>query len=226
MEWAPEAEPQSRKEASRAPRCPEVVRAARNRGITSIVHFTTIPGLVGILASSAIMARNQLPEDARLKYVYVANAADRRRDQIWHDYVNLSVTAINLHMFRFSERSHPGNQWVILEFGPEILGDPGVVFCTTNNIYSAAHRCRCLRGFEQLFASSVPRWNGNRVARNDRLPYQTTDPRAEVLYPFELSLDHLHTVAVGDGETRDAVVAARSHFPHQPKIELDPEAFR
>ena len=35
MEWAPEAEPQSSKEASRAPRCPEVVRAAKNRGITN-----------------------------------------------------------------------------------------------------------------------------------------------------------------------------------------------
>ena len=105
-----------------------MVRAAKNRGITRIVHFTRIPGLVGILDSSAIKARNQLPEDARLKYVYEANAADRRLDQRWHDYVNLSVTDINPWMFRFSMREHEGATWVILEFGPELLGDPGAVF--------------------------------------------------------------------------------------------------
>ena len=226
MKWAPEAEPQLRQEVDRGPKCPDVVKAAKERGITSIVHFTRIPGLVGILGSSAIKARNQLPEDARLKYVYEANAADRHRDQIWHDYVNLSVTAINLHMFDFSKRQHPDEPWVILEFGPEILGDPGVVFCTTNNIYSGAHRCRGLQGFEQLFAPDVPRWHANRTVRRNRQPYETTDPQAEVLYPFELSLEHLHTVTVPDDDVEDAVEATRSHFHHEPMIITDPEAFR
>ena len=226
VEWAPEAEPQSRPEARNARRCPEVVSAAKQRGITSIVHFTRIPGFVGILDSSAIKARNQLPEEERLKYVYEANAADRHRDQMWHDYVNLSVTAINPRMFDFSKRQHPGEAWVILEFGPEILGDPGVVFCTTNNIYSGAHRCRGLRGFEQLFASNVPRWHRNRVARGNRQPHLTTDPQAEVLYPFELGLGSLHTITVGDDDTYEAVDAALANFPPEPKIKLDPEAFR
>lgn len=226
MKWAPEAEPQSRQEVDRGPKCPDVVKAAEERGMTSIVHFTRIPGLVGILGSSAIKPRNQLPEDAQLRYVYEANAADRRRDQIWHDYVNLSVTAINLHMFDFSKRQHPDEPWVILEFGPEILGDPGVVFCTTNNIYSGAHRCRGPQGFEQLFAPDVPRWHANRTVRRNRQPYETTDPQAEVLYPFELSLEHLHTVTVPDDDVEDAVEATRSHFDHEPMIITDPEAFR
>ena len=208
MEWAPEAEPQSSKEASRAPRCPEVVRAAKNRGITNIVHFTPILGLVGILASSAIKARNQLPEDARLKYVYEANAADRRLDQRWHDYVNLSVTDINPWMFRFSMREHEGVTWVILKFGPEIFGDPGVVFCTTNNIYPAARRGRGPKGFEQMFAPIVRGRYGESNTRDDHRPNQTTDPQAEVLYPFELPLDHLHTLTVSDGDTYDTVEAA------------------
>ena len=226
MKWAPEAEPQSRGEARRAPRHPEVVRAAEERGITSIVHFTRIPGLVGILDSSAIKARNLLPEDARLRYVYEANAAYRRRDQIWHDYVNLSVTHINLHMFGSSQSWHPDDVWVILEFGSAILGDPGVVFCTTNNIYSGAHRCRGLQGFEQLFASDVPRWHENRTVRRSHQPYATTDPQAEVLYPFELSLEHLHTVTVPDDHVEDTVEAALCHFPYAPKINPNPEAFR
>ena len=213
MEWAPEAEPQSRKEARRAPRCPEIIPAAKKRSITSIVHFTRHRGLVGILASSAVKNRRDLPEDSRVKHVYEANAADRRLDQLWHNYINLSATNINMHMFGFSRREHPEDDWVILEFGPQILGDPGVVFCTTNNIYPAAHRCRGLRGFEQMFADEVPGRYGRITTRSGRSRREATDPQAEVLYPFELSLEHLHTITVVDNDTYEAVDAALSHFP-------------
>ena len=226
MKWEPEAEPQSRKKVRQAPMCPEVVKAAEKRGIASIVHFTRIPGLVGILDSSAIKARKQLPKDSRLKHVYEPNAVDRSLDKRWHRYVNLSVTNINPHMFWSSQRWHPGDAWVILGFGPQILGDPGVVFCTTNNIYPAAHRCRGLRGFEQMFAAEVPGRYRSLSTRRGRVPRETTDPQAEVLYPFELSLKHLHTVAVPDDDIYDAVEAALALFPHVPKIELDPEAFQ
>ena len=226
MDWAPEAEPQSRDEVRRAPRCSEVVAAATEHGITSIVHFTTVKGLIGILASGAAKSRQDLPEDESVKHVFEPNAAERHLDQLWHDYVNLSVTAINLRMFRFSAREHPGAKWAILEFGPEILGDGGVVFCTTNNSYPSARRGRGLRGFEQLFAPTVSGWYGQSAPRGDRPPYQTTDPQAEVLYPFELSLKHLHTVTVADDDTYEAVEAALSHFPYAPKIKKDPEAFR
>ena len=227
MTWAPETVPQTAEEARNAPRYPEVVEAARERGITSIVHFTRIGGLVGILAGSAVMARRDLMRDTRLKYVAEENAPDRSRDVLWHDYVNMSVTAINRSMFQFSERQHPDDQWVILSFGPEILGEPGVVFCTTNNAYEVAHRSAGLRGFEQLFAERVP-WGhyGDVHFRHGYESNRTTDPQAEVLYPFELPLDHLHTITVRDEETREAVVAAKSSFPHHSDISEKPEAFR
>ena len=63
MTWAPEAKPQTAKEVRNASPCLEVVEAARQRGITSIVHFTRIPGLVGILASSSVKARSDLMRD-------------------------------------------------------------------------------------------------------------------------------------------------------------------
>ena len=226
VEWTSKAEPQSRDEVRRAPRCPEVVTAATERDVTSIVHFTTVKGLIGILASDAVKSRQHLPEDESVKYVFEPNAVDRHLDQLWHDYINLSVTAINLRMFRFSAREHPHAKWVILEFGPEILGDRGVVFCTTNNIYPAASRGRGLQGFEPLFAPKVASWYGQPVTRSDRSPFQTTDPQAEVLYPYELSLKHLHTVTVADDDACEAVEAALSHFPYAPKIKKDTEAFR
>ena len=224
--WAPEAEPQSRQEVDRVPECPEVVEAAKGRGITSIVHFTTFEGLKGILASGAVKCRKDLPGDELVKHVYEPNAVDRSLDKRWHRYVNLSVTRINPRMFRSSQHWHPGEEWVILEFGPRILGKRGVVFCTTNNIYPSAHRGRGLRGFEQMFAAEVPGRYGSLSTRSDRLPRDTTNPQAEVLYPFKLSLKHLHTVAVPDNHVRKAVKAARSHFRHKPKIKRDPEAFR
>ena len=227
MTWAPEATPQTAREVCSAPRCPEVVEAAVARGITSIVHFTRIRGLVGILAGSAVKARKYLPEDDRLKYVYEPNAADRSRDARWLGYVNLSVSSINVHMFQFSESSHPGDQWVILEFGPEILGDPGVVFCTTNNAYEVARRCTGLRGFDQMFDEKVP-WghHGDAHFRYGCKPNRPTDPQAEVLYPFELTLDHLHTITVREEKTCEAAEGALSHFLPGFGATITPKAFR
>ena len=178
------------------------------------------------MASSAIKARNHLPEDARLKYVYEANAADRRLDQRWHDYVNLSVTNINPWMFRFSMREHEGVTWVILEFGPKIFGDPGVVFCTTNNIYPAAHRGRGLQGFEQMFAPMVPGRYQHMTRATAARPIRRRIHRLRCSTPSN-SLSTTSTRSPFETARRhDAVFSALNPFPHQPKIELDPEAFR
>ncbi len=225
--WASEAAPKSLVDAGNEPWCPGVVDAAIARGITKVVHFTRTRGLVGILHDSAVKARSDLPFEEHLKHVYQANAADRSRDLIWHGYVNMSVSSINSDMFAFSRRQHPDDEWVILEFGPEILGDPGVVFCTTNNAYEVAHRASGLEGFDQLFAPLVP-WGhyGSRRNRASRSTYQTTDPQAEVLYPYRLPLEHLQTIVVGDEDTLETVQASLSHFPHAANIKIEPEAFK
>ena len=228
MNWAPQATPQTREEARRAKPYPEVVTAAAKRGITSVVHFTRTRGLKGILYASVVRARRDLPQDDRVKHVYEENAPDRSRDLLWHGYINLSVTEINMRMFNYSKQLHPDDEWVILEFGPEILADSGVVFCTTNNAYEVAYRCAGPRGFEQMFAPRVP-WGhyGDVCNRSGRAPDQTTDPQAEVLYPFELSLDHLHTITVRDEDTYETANGSLYHFPsHNPKVVITPEAFR
>ena len=228
MTWLPEVSPQTPEEVQDEPSNPDIVEAARNRGINSILHFTRTTGLKGIVHSHAVRARRDLPENDRLKWVYSENAADRSRDLPWHGYINLSVTVINSRMFNFSKREHPDDEWVILHFGPEILGDPGVVFCTTNNVYEAVvHRARGIRGFEQMFAEGVP-WGyyGSIASRRSRAENETTCRQAEVLYPFELQLDHLHTVTVGDHETYETVEAILGHVEYRPDIVLNPEAFR
>ena len=228
MTWASEAKPQTTAEVRNAPLCPEVIEAAEQRGITGVVHFTRIRGLVGIMDSRAVKARLLLPEDERLKHVYEENAPDRSRDVRWHGYVNLSVTEINLHMFERSRGWHPDDRWVILDFAPGILGDRGVVFCTTNNAYGEViHRSAGLRGFEQMFAAKVPwGYHGSVCTRGATRRNQTTDRQAEVLYPFELSLDHLRRIIAGDEATRESVVDVKATFAHCPDVEIVPEAFQ
>ena len=225
--WAPQAVPQTREDAQSVPRYPEIVANARKRGITLITHFTRAGGLKGILHTEVVKARRDLPEDARVKHVYEENASDRSRDLLWHGYINLSVTDINVRMFEFSMREHPCDKWVILGFGPEILGDSGIVFSTTNNAYEVAYRCAGPRGFEQMFAPRVP-WGhfGSTKNRYGRAPNQTTDPQAEVLYPFELTLDHLHTITVDNEDNYETVQAILHHFPHDPEVVINPEVFR
>ena len=228
MSWAPEAEPQTEAEAYDAPCCPEIVDAALKRGITSIVHFTRArPGLVGILATSDVKARLDLPEDNQLQHIFEENAVDRSRDRPWHGYVNLSVTDINEWMFASSKRWHHDAEWVILDFSPIILGHPGVVFCTTNNAYPHAHRHAGLRGFNQMFHSAIPGYEGRMSTRSGREPNQTTDHQAEVLYPSSLSLNHLQSIIVKDEETRETAAAALTTFYRDDfKVTVNPEAFK
>lgn len=82
-----------------------------------------------------------------------------------------------------------------------------------------------------MFASVVPwGYQGSVSTRTAQQRNQTTDPQAEILYPFALSLDHLHTITVSDDATYDTVASTlfnlRSELPHDPRIIPRPEAFR
>ena len=100
-----EARPKSADERSRQPPLPEIEQAARKRGITDVVHFTTLRGAVGVLASGVLKSRARLPSDQYLEHVYRPNAAFRK-DHAWLDYVNLSIQRINDWMFDTSTRWH------------------------------------------------------------------------------------------------------------------------
>jgi hypothetical protein len=227
MGWAIEAIPKSAEDLGCTTSCPEVVHAASERAISSIVHFTRTTGLKGILHSSALKARRYLPEDYRVRHVYRPNAPDRMRDWCWHGYANLSVTDINRDLFGRSRRWDSEADWVIIRFDPVILGDPGVVFCTTNNAYPNVHRGEGLPGFNQMFAPEV-QWGhyGSVSTRRNRSPSQTTNPQAEILYPLELSLEHIQAVVVEDESVLETAQGILTHFSaHQPTVVLDPEAF-
>ena len=150
-----------------------------------------------MLAKSAVKSRKRLPEEHYLEHVYQPNA-NIRKDIAWLDYVNLSIARINDWMFGSSVRwhAHEDNPWVVLVLDVELLGDPGVVFATTNNIYPACRREEGLGGFEALFASNVEGWYGSVHDREGKQLDWPTDRQAEVLYPGEVSCDYLRRIDV------------------------------
>lgn len=192
-----DALPRTPAEIAHLPQCPEVLVAAEQRGITQVVHFTRLAGVVGTLAGYTLKSRARLPEDEYLEYVYQPNAL-YRRDPEWLDYVNLSIERINDWFLLASRRWHRAEdaQWVILVFSPQILTHPGVVFTTTNNAYPECLRAERLAGFTQMFGELVTGYNGRQYTRmNTRLAWPT-DRQAEILYPGELSCEFLQRIDV------------------------------
>ena len=212
------------------PSRPEVVDEARERGIADVVHFTTVRGAVGVLASCALKSRERLPKDKYLEHVYSPNC-NYRKDEAWLDYVNLSITRINDSMFTHSERWHAqeGVSWVVLAFDSQILSHPGVVFTTTNNIYTGCRRAEGLEGLRALFSERIVRWNGEVLPRSsnhkDNWP---TDRQAEVLYPGQVPCKYLRRIDVQEEKQLDTIEGAFGALDSlnvNVSVEYTPEVF-
>lgn len=221
-------EPKPENGIAKPPAHPEIFAAAKEGGITDVVHFTTNKGALGILAAKAVKSRKRLPADKYLEHVYMPNAAFRK-DTEWLDHVNLSIQRINDWMFDAAEKWHRNKyvSWVTLSFSPEILSHPGVVFTTTNNIYTGCRRAEGLEGFSRMFASRIVRWNGNVVQRRSGTPPDfPTDRQAEVLYPGELSIEYLQRIDVQTEKTLYDIHGMLCGLIMDVPVRYAPEVFR
>ena len=220
------AHPRAPEEIERLQACPSILMAAERRGISRVVHFTTIRGAVGILAAKAVKTRVRVRQDEYLEHVYRPNA-QFRKDPNWLDYVNLSIERINDWMFQTTVRWHvaENNPWVVLSFSTRILAHPGVVFTTTNNIYPACKRSEGLAGFCRIFAGTIEGRYGQQHDRTNRPAAWPTDRQAEVLYPGELSLSHLLRIDVQQEQSLDTLNGALPEFNMEVPICHAPEIF-
>ena len=221
------ARPRTAEEIRALPSWPTILEAAEQRGITEVVHFTTVRGAVGVLAAKALKSRERLGEDQYLERVYQPNAAFRK-DEAWLDYVNLSIERINEWMFQTSTRWHAAqnNSWVVLSFVPRILSHPGVVFATTNNIYPSCERAEGLDGFGRMFAETVRGYYGeirNRKGKSDSWP---TDRQAEVLYPGEVCCGYLQRIDVQLEDALETIHGAMGALDATIPIRHAPEVFQ
>jgi len=200
----------------------------RQRGITRLLHFSTNRGLVGTLASRALKSRALLNVDNYLERIFTPNALVRR-DFPWTRHVSLSISRINASFFAASARWHAHDEvwWCVLEFAPVLLTHEGVVFVTTNNIYTGADRNTGAAGLEALFAERILQYRNLISVRGPDVPDElTTDAQAEVLYPVEVCTHHLRRVYV-QNEHQAAVAEAQMAAVDHPSIpvEVQPEVF-
>jgi hypothetical protein len=198
------------------------------KGITEVLHYTTHLGLVGILDGAVVKSRSRLGCDQRLEHILRLNTR-RVMDPGWEDYVNLSVTRINVRLFGISSiHWHPDVWWAILVFDPEILEHPDVTFTTTNNIYPSVLRNRGELGLEAMFAPVVRGRYGVVHQRTPMTPDNfTTDAQAEVLYPGEIATTFLRRVYVTRDDRQDEVYGQMRGLGHREvEVVVDPARFQ
>ena len=224
---APRAYPRKPEEIARLADHPDILDTATMRGVQNVVHFTTMKGALGVLAAKAVKSRCRLPADNYLEHVYRPNS-DIRKDELWLDYVNLSIERINDWMFKASNRWYADNDnpWVVLSFDPTILTHPGVVFTTTNNIYPSCRRAEGVEGFSQMFAPTVHGRYDQLHDRTDKLPSWPTDRQAEVLYPGQLACDYLKRIDVQTEETIDEIHGMLGGLGMNVSVRYAPEVFK
>ena len=197
------------------------------RGITELVHFTTHPGLTGVLHQRQVKARSLLKEDETLEFILKLNTA-KIYDANWKGYVNLSISRINKALFGYSENWHPDEDWRILAFDPAIMCHEQVHFVTTNNAYwQHLHRGVGAQSLAALFADEVAGIYGKPIRRTNRMPDSwTTDVQAEVLYPGSLSTKFLKTIYVRTEDDADSVAGTLAALQHPDvPIRIAPELF-
>lgn len=200
----------------------------RERGIESVLHFTTNRGLVGVFAVKKLLSRSLLDKEQMLEYVLHVNAkrrpeaaSDFDKEENWLNYVNLSISEINSRFLAVSRRWHNNVSvwWCILEFDAEILTHDGVFFTTTNNSYEYCIRRTGEEGLSNLFKERIRRksnWYALRGCRPLNLP---TCEQAEVLYPKYIELYQLRRVYVEEAEHHDIVGGWLMDYDF-PKVEV------
>lgn len=202
-----------------------------SRGIESIVHFTTNRGSLGVFASRALKSRQRLNADEQLKHIFQPNAIKRNKDVAWLDYVNLSISRINTAFFSTCQGSWHRERdffWCILDFRPEIMTHANVWFTTTNNIYTEVDRALGLPGLQKAFQPVTHRYQSYFARRPDDYPLNLpTCNQAEVLYPGELSTEHLQRIYVRCENDTDELAGQMAATGH-PSVEVAvrPELFQ
>ena len=187
----------------------DVATLVSELGITEVLHFTRDSGLLGIAAKGAVLARKHLDGDKYLKHIYRPNAK-LRRDIMQLEYVNLSIERVNASFLDISMnkwyRDEEDLFWCVLAFKPEVLAHPGVMFVTTNNMYTGAVRALGAAGLRALYEPTIAQWTGKIVRRTGEMKGAwPTCRQAEALYPDALPLTYLTKIYVRDEVDGDRV---------------------
>ena len=201
-----------------------VAEAVAGRGVTELLHYTTQKGVLGTIASGAILSRAQLDGEEYL--AHIREAVWPRKDPAWIDHISLSMTSINYELFLQSRSHYPELWWAVFSVSSAILEGSDAVFTTTNNIFPSVRRGRGLAGFEAMFAEEVVGKYGAIHTRAGLADNQPSDRAAEVLYPVRIAMDAIQGVYVIEPDHRNMILAwCDAHDRPELSVEVRPDVF-
>lgn len=148
----------------------EIRDTAIARGVF-LFHFTQIENISGIvqhgLLSRRILAGPQ----------YHAYGSDEYRLDGDDDAVSVSISRVNMAMFRSKRNKQRRSRWVLLVLDPEILWTHSCRFCWTN---AGRREIKSKRGFRGGPWAFSKMFDGDAQERSGLEPWHPTDPEAEV----------------------------------------------
>lgn len=173
-----------------------IMKAAKQRGITRLCHFTPSRNLVHIASGkTGILATRHLKEDERNVYT----ATDLQRLDRHDTHICCSVEYPNAWYFDKARSSETiFKDWVILVIRSSYLWEDGTLFCPRNA--ASSYGTGVAGGevaFNALFASSVKGAHNEVYLRSaERLACCPTDEQAEVLILDRVPLTDVVAIVV------------------------------
>ncbi len=186
---------------------------AKARKIGSLVHFTQVENLTGILAHGL------LPRTEYVAYGVVPKLTDELRLDSCLAASSLSISFPNYKMFFYCQKNIPGSRWAVIVYKPSILWEKRCAFCTENAAKGSVSAIpipdrMTPRAFEAMFAEAEGKPKRKKLGLEAGTP---TNPQAEVLVFDRIEPSYVIGVAFKEQALVDEY---RKHCPNVPMKRL------
>lgn len=189
----------------------EIKKFVESRGIKSLIHFTKVENVPGILAYGLLgrqtIASKGLKAEFNDQYRY-DNAADS---------VCASISFPNYKMFYSLQRNNPDKDWAVLRLDPKILWEIPCAYCFTNAASSEVTRFPIeertrFEALALMFEDISPNIKRNNLGIPDEY---STDPQAEVLILGSVDSRYILDINVnGKNKVKDMGAIQRLFKPY------------
>jgi hypothetical protein len=193
------------------PDASEIRKFVESRGITSLLHFTKVKNVPGILAhgllARQIIASRELKAEFNDQYRY-DNAADA---------VCASISFPNYKMFYSLQQKNSDEDWAVLRLNPKILWEIPCAYCISNaassEVTSIPIKERMgLKALKSMFEDIPPSIKRANLSIPDEY---TTDPQAEILILGPINPDYIVSINFnGRDKIKDMATMKRLFQPY------------
>lgn len=206
------------------------------RGITRLVHFTTLINLFSIYEQGALLSRNRLFDlqitTPNLHLDHYLTINDRIRLDCAPNFINLSIQMPNRWLLKAfkSALERKDDAWCILAIDLEPIMWRDTVFSVNNAASSVARTAGIgpsINHWNALFAATV-KGSGGRVFNRSAMPANLpTDAQAEVLVKDEIPTSFIQEIIFENNEDLRTARGALSFLINSspPSLRADPTLF-